>query len=254
MATSESTPLLRGENGDSNTAVQDNDVEAPASRCENASIQGPNELKIASIAHLNNAVDAFIAGVGGIIIGIYAASQPYWLDWNIREMIQSSIPIGIITALWGVSNFILYRYRRRFLGPPILGLILHGVLFLIQIRLFFGALDTLMRETQGTPNCRRWDAPDLPLDPECVEFERRVHAYTAVELIFVLGTIISSLVLLWFYITWSWRQLMSFLYSIPAAQGEGGGYGIRIPTGGISVEFNIKFWGPRAPPANSESA
>ncbi|KAK4174208.1 hypothetical protein QBC36DRAFT_303042 [Triangularia setosa] len=255
MAANETTPLL-GETSDGpSTAAPvatSPDTESQQNESQQ-SFQDPIELKLAAFAHLNSVIDSSVSGALALVYGPLSHRPPkyYYPPWSISDLAQASVVLGIFTIMWGLVNPLLLHFRRRLLGPTTLSFLIHGVLALLTLSLFLRVLDQLM--TEGGHHCQRWDGQQLyPADPRCLAWIKRFFTLIHVAMAFFLGVCISHVVLVYFYFVWTWRQLVSFVRSLPWARPEvsaqNGDYHARVPvsivpTGGISFEFSIKFWG-----------
>ncbi|KAK0671467.1 hypothetical protein QBC41DRAFT_56876 [Cercophora samala] len=258
MAANETTPLLGRSDDEGSTAAR------PADANESQlSFRGPIELKVAALAHLSSVVTS-VAAVGlALVYGPLTHDPPkhFWPPYIVRELASTTVTVGILTSIWGLANFLLFYFRRRLLGHPVLSILIH-VIGAFPIFLVFMSLNQFMDESGH--RCQYYDGHQwYPADPRCLAWVERFYTLVYPGLFFFLGVTISHAVLAYLNVIWTKREFVSFVRSLPWSRPElsagNGDYHARVPVpivpiGGISFEIGIKFLGRGSVPQSTVEA
>ncbi|KAK4673934.1 hypothetical protein QC763_116320 [Podospora pseudopauciseta] len=266
MAANETTPLLRESNTEGGTPARATDAETQQTQNEDQlNLRGPTELKLAAVAHLGSVVTSFGAVGLALVYGPLVHNPPksWWPPYVVRELASTATTVGILTVIWGLANFLVFHFRRRLIGPPFLGGLLH-LMGAFPIFLFFMALNDIMERDGGSHQCQRWDGQQwYPADPECLAWVKRFFVLVYTGLFFFLGVCTSHAVLVYLNFMWTKRQFVAFMRSLPWSRPElsshNGAYRARVPVpivpiGGISFEFGIKVLGRDSVPRSAVEA
>ncbi|KAH6641038.1 hypothetical protein F5144DRAFT_120377 [Chaetomium tenue] len=194
-------------------------------------------------------VGHWVTALGGILVLILAAAgyainefspRAYYLNWAIRDNFHNTFFAGILSASWAITNLVRVR-RIGMLMSALVAAIIHAGLAVFLVLMPLPGADALLqvqpcrlyngeRDDERLRTCKQWAA----------KFHILLWTYLIVA--FLLGFAHAALFVsscLSPFRNLSWRPDLS---------------NWSVPTGQLSVEFNVKFLRQEQPSAAPQNA